>query len=109
MIITILQYLYPLGWVASPRFKVPIIMYNCYLCGKIVPPRTPCHKLTKTRIFHHPYRARVQKRWVFDKNGKWKMEWRDDKGGVGTQIVSEKTICPECAAVVAHENRESAV
>ncbi len=85
---------------------MPIIMYNCSLCGKTASPRTPCYKLIKTRTFHHPYRPKVQKRWVFDKNGKWKMEWRDDKGGVGTQIVSEKPICPECAGIEARASRE---
>ncbi len=48
-------------------------------------------------MHHHPFRAKVQKRWTLDKNGKKKLEWADDPGGVGPQIVIEHPVCPECS------------
>jgi hypothetical protein len=72
-------------------------MYKCSFCRKTVPPHTPCKKVVKTVMYHHPFRPKVQKRWTYDKVGRLKQEWIDDKGGVGPQIVSEHPICPECA------------
>ena len=72
-------------------------MYRCSFCKKNVPAKTPCKKVVKTKLFNHPFRPKVQKRWGYDKAGRLRQEWIDDKGGVGTQIVSEHPICPECA------------
>lgn len=74
-------------------------MYKCTYCKKTVPPRTPCKRVVKTKIFHHPFRPKIMRRWVYDKTGKLKQEWVDDKGGVGPQIVAEFPICPDCAVV----------
>jgi hypothetical protein len=74
-------------------------MFKCSFCGKTASKGTPCKKVTKTVIFHHPFRSKVQRRWGFDKSGRPKLEWIDDKGGVGPQIVSEHPICPDCAVV----------
>ncbi len=77
--------------------KMAEIMYKCTFCKKTVAPRTPCKKVVHSKIFHHPYRPKVQRRWVYDKSGRLKQEWVDDKGGVGPQITGEQPICPECA------------
>lgn len=73
-------------------------MYKCHFCKKSVPPRTPCSKVvTRVKMFNHPFRPRVQKRWTVDKSGRNKIEWRDDQGGTGVQIVQEVESCPDCA------------
>jgi len=72
-------------------------MFRCSVCKKTVPPRTPCKRFVTTRMHHHPFRGRVQKRWGVDKNGRKKLEWRDDIGGIGSQIVEEYPVCPGCA------------
>jgi hypothetical protein len=71
-------------------------MFRCSECGKNVPPKTPCKRKVITRIHHHPFRPKVQKKWTLDRNGKKKLEWADDPGGVGTQIVMEFPVCPTC-------------
>jgi len=74
-------------------------MFICTFCKKSVPPRTGCKKvITKTVMFQHPHRPRVHKRWGVDKQGKPRIEWIDDKGGIGPQIVHEVPACPECSA-----------
>lgn len=73
--------------------------FRCSVCKKSVPPRTGCKRIVRTRIHHHPYRSKVQRKWGYDKTGKLKLEWTDDRGGTGTQIVSEHPVCPECAAI----------
>ena len=73
-------------------------MYRCGFCGKVSKARASCHKIiTQTRMHHHPFRPRVQQRWVLDKNGRRKLEWIDDPGGIGPQIVSEVNACEGCA------------
>lgn len=74
-------------------------MFKCSFCNKSVPPRTPCKKVFRTHVYNHPFRPKVQRRWTYDKSGKLKQEWRDDKGGIGIQIISEHPICPECAVI----------
>jgi len=74
-------------------------MFICTFCRKSVPAGTHCKKVvTKTVMFQHPHRPRVHKRWGVDKQGKPRIEWIDDKGGVGPQIVQEVAACPECGA-----------
>lgn len=83
-------------------------MFVCNFCRKPVKPRTACKKVvTEYRMFNHPHRSRVQKRWGYDKQGKKKLEWVDDKGGVGPQIVIEVNACGECA--LQHEARQKAL
>lgn len=75
-------------------------MFICHFCRKSVAPRTPCNKvITKTIMFQHPHRPKVHRRWGIDKQGKPKIEWIDDKGGLGPQIAVEVQSCPECAKV----------
>jgi hypothetical protein len=71
-------------------------MYRCSICTKVVPPKTPCQRIISKRVHRHPFRPKAQSRWGIDKNGKRKEEWIDDPGGVGTQIVQEYPVCPDC-------------
>lgn len=74
-------------------------MFKCGFCKKSSRPRVPCAKIiTLTQIWRHPFRPKVQKRWRPDKTGTLRIEWADDPGGVGPQIVKEVKSCPECAA-----------
>jgi hypothetical protein len=72
-------------------------MFRCSFCNKSVPPRTPCKKSLVTKLHQHLFRSKVQKQWTIDKNGKKKLDWKDDPGGTGTQIVAEYSVCPECS------------
>ena len=74
-------------------------MFKCEFCRKQVPSGGGCKKVVTAKRMHlHPYRPRVQKRWGFDKSGRPKLEWIDDKGGKGYQIVKEAQACADCAA-----------
>ena len=73
-------------------------MYRCEFCGKNSKPNASCHKVVEaTRMHRHPFRAKVQQRWVLDKNNRYKLEWTDDPGGLGPQIVREIDACVDCA------------
>lgn len=73
-------------------------MYICAFCKKPSSPRMSCHKIvTATKTIHHPVRNKVNKKLVIDKSGRNKIEWQDDPGGVGLQIVREVNACAECA------------
>jgi hypothetical protein len=63
------------------------------VCGTVVGPRIPVQFRTVSR---QPARyAARSKAYVVRKNHR--TEQRDDPGGVGWQIVSEKRVCPVCA------------
>jgi hypothetical protein len=81
-------------------------MFKCELCKKQVAAKSPCKKVVIIkRMFQHPYRPKVQKHWGVDKNGRPKLEWADDKGGRGEQIVREVFACTECAAKWENEHK----
>lgn len=67
-------------------------VYKCQICGKSAPPRTPILRLvTLTRPREYPPRPKVNA-YVKDK----RVIRTNDPGGVGTEIVREIAICPEC-------------
>jgi hypothetical protein len=69
-------------------------MYRCHFCGAIVPPRTPALRIAvETRVRHYPTRPKAHP--VRRQN---KIEWVDDAGGEGVEIVREALACPACAA-----------
>lgn len=69
-------------------------MYKCELCKQIVPAHTPAHHLVvATRPKTYPPRPEVNR----VKSG-GKVEWKDDPGGAGVEIVKEILVCPACAA-----------
>jgi hypothetical protein len=73
-------------------------MFRCQLCGTVVPPRTPSHRVVvQSRPKRYPYRPRANSffRWV---KGKHKKLHTDDPGGSGTAIVREVRACAACAA-----------
>lgn len=73
-------------------------MFVCNFCRQVTKPRVKCNKIVfKSVMFNHPHRARVLKRWGVDKQGKKKLEWVDDRGGVGPQVEKEINACPDCA------------
>ncbi len=73
-------------------------MFQCQLCGAVVPPRTPCHRLVvRTRPVKYPCRREVN-RVVRLVKGKRKERLTDDPGGSGQTIVREVLACPACAA-----------
>lgn len=80
-------------------------MFKCEFCKKQI--KSNCKKVvTEKRMHQHPYRPRVQKRWGFDKAGRPKLEWVDDKGGRGFQIVHEVQACVACATRWEKEHQE---
>lgn len=67
-------------------------MYRCHLCGVVVPPNTPVHrKVVETRRREYPFRKDAH---LFFKDGHLKK--KDDRGGVGFEIVREVVVCPSC-------------
>src|SRR5262249_17869406 len=81
----------------SKAYFSAVSMYRCQMCGAVVPPRTPCHRLVvQTRPARYPFRPEVNRvgRWV---NGKPKERWTDDPGGSGPQVFREVNACPACA------------
>jgi hypothetical protein len=61
-----------------------------------VPKGTPRQLIVVYKPATHPYRNKVGQKWALAKNGKWKKEWYDDRGGHGTQIEREIPVCVAC-------------
>ncbi|MEX1231563.1 MAG: hypothetical protein WEB58_15045 [Planctomycetaceae bacterium] len=73
-------------------------MYRCEKCGVLVPPRTPANRLViETREKHYPYRSKANRVAYIDEKGKHKIDYVDDPGGTGLEIVQELNVCPKCA------------
>jgi hypothetical protein len=72
-------------------------MYQCSLCGKVVPPKTARQTIIQYKEVTHPYREKAGKKLEF-KYGKWRWEWYPDTGGKGKQIEREFHVCPSCKA-----------
>ncbi len=69
-------------------------MYRCEICQKVAPARTKAARIVvETRPRSYPFRPRAN-RFVHER----KVEYRDDPGGSGYEIVREVTACPDCAA-----------
>lgn len=65
-------------------------MYICQLCGENSKPGEECHKVVTERRHHqHPERLA---------GGPLGTKYVADRGGPGTQIVSEVNACARCAA-----------
>lgn len=72
-------------------------MYRCQVCGTVVPPRTPCHRVAvRMRPASYPVRSEVN-RVVRLVNGRHKAKYTDDPGGTGAEVVREVIACPRCA------------
>ena len=73
-------------------------MFRCQLCGTVVPPQTPSHRVVvQSRPIRYPARPRANQFFRFV-NRKRKLVHTDDPGGTGTAIVKEVQACPACAA-----------
>ena len=78
--------------------------YKCQLCNNSIVAGVPCKKVVMAYCnYTHPVRYKVIGK-IVEKNGKKKMEYMNDPGGIGLQIVREANACPECAAE--HERKE---
>jgi hypothetical protein len=67
-------------------------MYRCRVCRRIVPARTPLHRLVvKTRTRTYPPRQNANR---FYREGRLKQT--DDPGGRGEEIATEIAACPDC-------------
>jgi hypothetical protein len=65
-------------------------LYRCQVCGVVAPPNTPAHrKVVETRRREYPFRKDAH---LFIKDGRPKK--KDDRGGVGSEIVREVVVCP---------------
>ena len=74
-------------------------MFICQVCGGVVAPRTPAARVVaRRRPKQYPHRHAVHPHVYFDVNGKKKLRWYDDPGGVGWEIDREVLACPPCAA-----------
>jgi hypothetical protein len=73
-------------------------MFRCEVCGTVVPPRTPCHRVVvRSRPSRYPSRPHAN-RFFRHVNGKRKEIHTSDPGGTGTAVVEEVRACPACAA-----------
>lgn len=77
-------------------------MFNCQVCGGVVSPRTPAARVVvRRRPKQYPHRHAANPFVYFDADGKRKLRWHDDPGGVGWEIDHEVLACPSCAAEAA--------
>lgn len=69
-------------------------MFRCEECSKVVPAGVSAEKVIMSeRVKEYPERTATNPR------GRGMRATRTiDRGGVGREIVSEKMMCPECAA-----------
>lgn len=76
-------------------------MFRCHLCGHLSQPGEPAtHLVLATRTHHHPYRPRAMKRRSRTPWGtRGELIYRDDPGGIGSQIVHEVLTHAHCAAL----------
>jgi hypothetical protein len=73
-------------------------VFRCQLCGKVVPPRTSVQRVVvQTRARKYPVRLRANRFIRLSENGKRKVTFVDDTGGVGCEVVREVVACPACA------------
>jgi len=85
-------------------------MFICHFCKKVSKPQIACKKIvTKSYMHQHPFRAKVQKKLGYDKNGRLKIDWIDDKGGRGVMIAQEVNSCTDCYNQYMREKQKSVV
>lgn len=73
-------------------------MYRCQTCNRVVPPRTPAHRLVaESRRAAYPFRPEVHRVVYYTLDGKKKVKFINDKGGFGVEVAKEMVVCPHCA------------
>lgn len=80
-------------------------MYHCSLCGKVTPAGAARQLIVIYKETNHPFRQKVGKNWQIGRNGRPKLDWYDDPGGVGKQIEKEYPVCMACKQE--HEARDA--
>lgn len=82
-------------------------MYKCHFCSNFSKPKTPCKKVVLVeRTKQYPERLADPRRGVvihrplayIDQNGKRKLRYPNDPGGVGKEAVWEVSACPKCGS-----------
>ncbi len=77
--------------------KANAVSYTCEFCKKTPKPGTPAKKVVlTTRPKNYEYRREVNRFSYYDEDGQKQVEYRDDPGGQGYEIVREVTACPNC-------------
>lgn len=72
-------------------------MFRCEECLLVVGPGVRAHRVVvETRLKSYPYRAEANRVVRVSDHGKPKVCYVHDPGGVGREIVREKTVCPSC-------------
>jgi hypothetical protein len=65
----------------------------------VVPPRTPAQRVVvQTRVKKYPFRPKANRVVRLSENGKPKVTFVDDPGGVGREVAYELVVCPACAS-----------
>lgn len=75
-------------------------MFRCELCQTVVPARQRSTKIvlkTRPRTYHSRGTEAREFRGRFPRRGMPRKQPEYDKGGVGSEIVQEATVCPRCA------------
>ena len=73
-------------------------MFRCEVCLLPVGPGIRAHRfVVETREKKYPIRPRANRVIRASENGKSKERFADDPGGVGWEIVQERSVCPCCA------------
>ena len=73
-------------------------MYRCHLCQVVVPARVAARRVVlQRRIRQYPVRPKA-----FRKIKHGKVEYVDDPGGIGWEIVREVLVCAACASLDDH-------
>ena len=73
-------------------------MFRCQICQTVVPPKTATQKLVvKSRPKEYAARGSDPRERRFRSRFAPPVRQQYDKGGEGTEIVQELSVCPECA------------
>jgi len=86
-------------------------MYRCQLCQTVVPAKQRSTKIvlkTRPRTYHQRGEIAREFRGRFPRRGMPRKVPEYDKGGVGTEIVQEAMVCPQCAQKFAAEQQAQA-
>lgn len=74
-------------------------MFRCHFCQQITPPKTTRHTVViETREKHYTSRRRESKGGGGRGGFRGRDEGVQDRGGKGTEIMTEVSACPACAA-----------
>lgn len=76
-------------------------MYRCQVCATVVPARVRASKVvvaTRPKVYEARAAERTEQRGRWVRGRPPQRQQPMDKGGEGSEIVRELTMCPKCAA-----------